>query len=358
LRLGAFVILAAALVSCSGPPSPAAALIPSTPAKSQAGDLRTRLDLLLGEHVMIVAKESAAAVNHTDDYGAYAALLATNSSDMTRLLSRAFGNTTAGQIAKAWNTQNGYLVDYTIAVVTHDDAKAKAAMLTLTGEFVPQFAQLLGDASDLSIDTVKQLASRQVSADKAFIDDVFAHRYGSLYSDLNNAYTKAANLGDKLSIQIATRFPDKFPGDPTRPEVVTRVSLNLLLHEHSYLSTMATAAAVAGRNPEAVAASNALAVNRDAIANSIGPSFVDVWTARDKALFGYAAGDSAARSALTSTFVDAFTSLTHTAKPPVIDQVEATLRVIDDQRARSSKQVADDDRAAATAMQPIADSIR
>ena len=307
---------------------------------------------------MIVAKESAAAVNHTDDYGAYAALLATNSSDMTRLLSRAFGNTTAGQIAKAWNTQNGDLVDYTIAVVTHDDAKAKAAMLTLTGEFVPQFAQLLGDASDLSIDTVKQLASRQVSADKAFIDDVFAHRYGSLYSDLNNAYTKAADLGDKLSIQIATRFPDKFPGDPTRPEVVTRVSLNLLLHEHSYLSTMATAAAVAGRNPEAVAASNALAVNRDAIANSIGPSFVDVWTARDKALFGYAAGDSAARSALTGTFVDAFTSLTHTAKPPVIDQVEATLRVIDDQRARSSKQVADDDRAAATAMQPIADSIR
>jgi hypothetical protein len=38
--------------------------------------------------------------------------------------------------------------------------------------------------------------------------------------------------------------------------------------------------------------------------------------------------------------------------------VAATLKVIDDQRSKSGLAIADDDRAAATAMQPIADSVQ
>ena len=87
----------------------------------------------------------------------------------------AFGNTTATQLVKSWNEQNGYLVDYAIGVVTHDDAKAKAAMLTLTGEFVPRFAQQLSEAGGIGPGQAGQLLSPQVSADKAFIDEVFAH---------------------------------------------------------------------------------------------------------------------------------------------------------------------------------------
>src|SRR5439155_672078 len=96
-------------------------------AGTQAADLRTRLDLLLGEQVMIVAKESAAAVNHSDDYAGYTALLTANSSDLADLMRRAFGNSAAAQLAQQWNVQNGYLVDYAIAVVTHNDGKASCA---------------------------------------------------------------------------------------------------------------------------------------------------------------------------------------------------------------------------------------
>jgi hypothetical protein len=42
----------------------------------------------------------------------------------------------------------------------------------------------------------------------------------------------------------------------------------------------------------------------------------------------------------------------------IAGHVNATIKVVDDQRAKSSKTIAGDDRAAATSMQPIADSIQ
>jgi len=72
----------------------------------------------------------------------------------------------------------------------------------------------------------------------------------------------------------------------------------------------------------------------------------------------YATGDSTSKHALNDTFVNAFAGLAHANQSQVAAQVTATLKVIDEQRAKSSRSLASDDRAAATSMQPIADSIR
>jgi len=144
-------ILALACNPTGGGQTPGGSSPAASVAGTQAADLRTRLDLLLGEHVMIVAKESAAAVNHSDDYAGYTALLTANSSDLADLMRRAFGNSAAAQLAQQWNVQNGYLVDYAIAVVTHNDGKASGAMSGLTNGFVPQFAQLVSDVSQLPL---------------------------------------------------------------------------------------------------------------------------------------------------------------------------------------------------------------
>ena len=315
---------------------------------------------------MIVAKESAAAVDHSDEYATYTALLATNSADLSSLIGGAFGNTAASQFTQAWNIQNGYLVDYAIGVVTHSDAKANGAMSGLTNGFVPQFAKLINDVSQLPLDPVQQLTSQQVLEDKAFIDDVFAGKYSTYYTDLHRAYAQTSRLGDALATQIAIKFPDKFPGDPSVQPVDARVSFNQLLQEHSYLATMATDATVAGRAPEKTAATSALAANADMLGTAFARAFgsdagtqVDtIWASRNAAILGYASGDPASKTTLTGTFVTAFVSLSKVPAARVTSQVDATLKVIDDQRSKSSKSVADDDRAAATAMQPIADSIQ
>ncbi|MGZ6328203.1 MAG: hypothetical protein ACXWN2_05755, partial [Candidatus Limnocylindrales bacterium] len=69
------------------------------------------------------------------------------------------------------------------------------------------------------------------------------------------------------------------------------------------------------------------------------------------------ASDSSARQRLTDSFVTQFSALTHVSAASVRAQVTATLTAIDDQRAKSYKTLAGDDRAAAGAMQPIADRI-
>jgi hypothetical protein len=339
-------------VTPSGSPSPAAS--------NRAADLRTQLDLLLAEHVMIVAKESAAAVNHSDEYSSYTALLTTNSKDLTNLLGRAFGNTAATQLAQAWSIQNGYLVDYAIGIVTHNDAKANGAMSGLINGFVPQFAQLITDASQLPLDSVTQLMKQQMLEDKAFIDDVFAQRYPAFYKDVHTGYTQTSRFGDALAAQIAQKYPDKFPGDPAVPTVDARVTLNLLLQEHSYLETMATDAVAAGRSTEKTAATAAMATNADklrAAGPGSGSGFEQAWAARDAALLAYASGEAASKPALTDTFVHEFAALWQVDRAPVKTQIDATIKVIDDQRAKGVKSLAADDRAAATAMQPIGDSV-
>ena len=314
---------------------------------------------------MIVAKQAVAAANHTDDYTSYTGLLATNTSELTELWRRAFGNTTATRLATSWDTQNAYLVDYTIGVVTHDAARSKTALGNLTQKFVPEFAQLVTDASHLPLDPVALLLTQQALENKAFIDDYGTPNYAQFYTDLRRAYAQTSRFGDALSVEIAHRFPDKFPGDPELRAVNVRVSANLLLHEHSYLATMATSAVSGGRNPEGTAAQAALhdsAVAASAvIASTVGIAAAEIanqWEVEHDSLLRYARGDAAARSVLTNNFVNDLASRAHMSKALVLDHVNATLKVIDDQRAKNYAALANDDRAAATSTQPIADAVR
>ena len=365
LKPVAVVTLTLALLACSTQTAPP----PQSPAaegETLAADLRTQLDLLLSEHVMIVAKETSAAVNHSDDYPAYTTLLTTNVSDLATLFGRAFGNTAAADLSQLWNTQNALLVDYAIGVVTHNDDKANAAMTSLTGQFVPQFAQLVNRHTFVARDQVVQLQTKQLLKDKAFIDDVFAKKYGAYYSDLHAAYANSSLLGDTLAVHIVQRFPDKFPGDPSLLGVDIRVSFNLVLQEHAHLATMATASVIAGRTVEKSAAEAALASN----AGLLSAAFVRlydtgasaqldrVWSARNKLILDYASGADPTSTSLTQDVVTMFAYLTHVDRLLVLRQMQATIKVIDDQKAKSFKPIAGDDRAAATAMQAIADSIQ
>ena len=350
------VALTACTIQNTPPPSPS----PTSPAQSQAADVRTRMDLLLSEQVMIVAKESAAAVNHSDEYTAYASLLSLNTSDLSALIARAFGNTSGVQFMNLWSAQNGFLVDYAIGVVTHNDDKAKAAIGNLNSSFAPQLTQLISAMSHLPNDPTGQLIVEQLRDDKAFIDDVFAGTFKAYYADLHRAYAHTSRLGDLLAEEIAVDFPDRFPGNPADPSVDARVTLNLALQEHSYLATMATDATVSGRSSEKAEAFLALMSNNDGMQSVVEDSrFSLAWSKEVGSLSAYALnGDPASAKSLTDTFVSELAVVVSKASPSVISHhVNATIRVVDDQRAKAPS-VADDDRAAATSMQPIADSIR
>lgn len=340
---------------------------PAVPAsQTQAADLRTELDLLLGEQVMIVSKEATAAANHSDEFSGYAALLSVNSADLANLARSAFGDSAATQFSRAWDTQNAGLVEYTVGVVAHDGGKASAAMSSLTSTSAPQIAQLLTSLTQVPLDPLTQLLTQQILLDKVAIDDAAAQKYASLYLDVHTAYAQSSRLGDALAPRIAQKFPDKFPGDASARPVDDRVRLNLLLQEHAYVATMMGDAAANGRSADQAAAVAALASNADAFGtefaalrgNAAATQLDDIWLARDSAIAAYAASaDASARTALSTTFVTSFTALTHVDRQPVDDEVTALLKVLDEQRSKSYTSLAQDDRSAATAMQPIANAL-
>ena len=350
-----------------------------TAADSKAADLRVRLDGLLGEHVIVIAKTSlAATANRSDEYKGYATLLTTNGSDLSDVIASAFGASAAATFDQIWGAQNNYYVDYTVGLVSHNAAKSNGAASGLTNGFVPQFAQFMNTMASIPLDPITQLSTEQVLETKAMIDDQAALNNPKTFADLQRAYAQASRIGDALASAIASKFPDKFPGDPANKAVDFRVALDNLLEEHSYVATMTSSATAAGRNTEQAAALNALAANADALGTlfsqvfgtATGTRFDQVWSARDADLVVYAGNaDSTTRqnalADLTMTFVAQFSSLVDDSTDlagtevsnPIQLQVEAMVRAIDDQRSKSASMLAADDHSAAAAMNPIGDLI-
>lgn len=381
------VIAALAAIACSdsntGAPASGSRL--SSPshdgitADSKAADLRARLDLLLGEHVIVITKESlAATANRADEYAGYATLLTINGSDLSGVMSSAFGASAAARFDQIWSAQNNYFVDYTVGVVSHDDKKTSGAASSLVNGFVPDFAKFLNSMSSIPLEPITQLATEQVLEAKAIIDDQAALNNAKMFLDLHRAYAQASRIGHALASAIAARFPDKFPGDPANKAVDFRVSLDNLLQEHAYLATMTTSATAAGRSTEQAAALTALAANADELGTlfsqvfgaATGTRFDHVWGARDAELVVYAGNaDASTRQAalngLSNDFVLQFSSLVRDSVNvsdaaisfPVQGQIADMIRVIDDQRSKTAKLVAADDHTAATATIPIGDLI-
>jgi hypothetical protein len=232
--------------------------------------------------------------------------------------------------------------------------------------FVPQFAKLIAGLTSISVASTTQLQIQQLMQLKEVIDKEAAQSYAAMYPGLRLAYATSTLIGDALAISVVQQFPDKYPGDPSNKGVDERVALNDLLQEHSYLATMTTDAAVNKRTAEQSAAASSLGANAEALSalftelrgSVAGASIGELWGARNSDLIAYATnGDAAARQDLTEKFVTRFYALSPVAADSVRGQVLATIKVIDDQRTKAFKAVAGDDKAAAAAMQVIADRI-
>ncbi len=76
----------------AGPSAPAAGGV-SGATDSKAADLRVKLDLLLGEHIILATKATGAALGgRQGEFAAYGDLLNTNGTDIGAMIGAAFGN--------------------------------------------------------------------------------------------------------------------------------------------------------------------------------------------------------------------------------------------------------------------------
>ncbi len=333
-----------------------------SPAQTAAAGLVTRLAVLLSEPAYLFAKESEAAVLQLPDYAGYVGLVQANEDDAANVMREAFGNTAATTLSASWQAVDADLVQYAVAVAGHDAAKVARAASDLDGNAVPALVAAFSKVTGVPGPTLGSLLGDWSRATRAMADDAVAQRFDRFQQDIATAFADGDRWSALASHAIVSLFPDKYPGDPSQPAVQQRAALNLALLEHAYLVSMATDATVANRGAARSAAFSALTRNQKLLladAKTADPASLSaLWTARIDALLAYAArGDPASRSAITDDFVARFSALTRAPRSTVAEQAAAALKVIDDQRAQGYDVLPGDDRAAAMAMQPLADAL-
>ncbi len=283
---------------------------------SDAANLRVDLDYLLGEHLILAAKATGAALDARDDqFAAYGELLNTNGTDLGAAIGSIYGADAEDEWNRIWSAHNGFFVDYTTGVATDDAAVADGAVEDLTTIYVPEFSAFLAGATGLPEDAVADLVTDHVLQTKAVVDAQASGDFAAAYDAIRAAYAHMQMIGDALAPAIAEG--NDIDGEAVNAGVDLRVALNQLLQEHLYLASFATDAAIGGRSDEFAAAGAALNTNGTDLGAAIG------------SLYGAEAEDEWNRiwSAHNGFFVD-YTTGVATDDQAVMDQAVEDLTTV------------------------------
>jgi hypothetical protein len=93
-----------------------------------AASLRVALNSLLGEHVILAAAATGAALDGRDvEFKAAASALDANSVDIAKAIGSVYGEGAEQAFLPLWRRHIGFAVDYTVGAATKDQAKHAAA---------------------------------------------------------------------------------------------------------------------------------------------------------------------------------------------------------------------------------------
>jgi hypothetical protein len=241
------------------------------PAAASAADLRAALTSLLGEHVLLAASATGAALGGREaQFQAAAGALDANSIDISKAIGSVYGADAETAFLAAWRSHIGFVVDYTTGLATKDQAKADKAVQDLLG-YSEAFGIFLNQANpNLPKDAVAALVKEHILTLKAIIDAQAAGDQASAFNATRAAFGHMDMMAVALAGGIAKQFPDKFAGAADSPAASLRATLTKLMQEHVYLAARATGAALGGRDAEFKAAAAALDSNSIDIAAAVG----------------------------------------------------------------------------------------
>jgi hypothetical protein len=224
-----------------------------------AADLRSNVNALLGEHVLIAAVATSHALGGREAAfkGAVGGLDA-NSVDISRAIGAVYGANAEKAFLPLWRKHIGFFVDYTTGAATKDKAKQDKAVADLVG-YSQDFGAFLSSANpNLPKSAVADLVKGHILTLKDVVDAQAVGDWPKAYSAIRSAYHHMQMIGDPLAGAIAKQFPNRFPGSTDSPAATLRTTLNMALREHAIVAAMATGSALGGRDAEFKAAANAL----------------------------------------------------------------------------------------------------
>jgi hypothetical protein len=273
------LLLLSVLTSCSagsGARPPAASPSASTGAVSlphdKAAGLRLQLNLLLGAHVLWLARTGDALIGmRHDEATAFGSAAHQSAGAISSELADLSGDTQSAQKAgQALQSFDTAFLDYTAAAFKQDNAAMQAAYQPLSNTYVQPLADLLAPLTGLPAGQLAPLLSKQADQARAMVDAmVKGASWQDIYQSLRSAYAQARNLADTLAPAIARRQGGRFPGNAASSAAGTLAAAGALLQEQTHLAGLAAAAAVGARADELTAAQGALEASRGDLSQAL-----------------------------------------------------------------------------------------
>jgi len=181
-------------------------------AASKAADLRVALNLLLDEHVQIVAFATGAALSGNDaGFQAAAKTLDTNTVGLGNAIGSVYGDAAKATFLELWRKHIGFFVSYTHATAKADKAGQDKAVADLDGYRKDFDAFLTGANPNLPKGAVAELLIPHVTGIAGFVQAQNA-KDPSSFDKAETAANHSQKIADPLAEAIAKQFPDKFAG--------------------------------------------------------------------------------------------------------------------------------------------------
>jgi LPXTG-motif cell wall-anchored protein len=243
----------------------------ASPSSINQSDLRALLSSQLGEHVVLAASATNAALHGRDaEFKAAADVLDANSVDLSKSIGTVYGADAENAFLPLWRKHIGFFVDYTQGKAAKDQAKQDKAVTDLT-QYTQDFGAFLNSANpNLPKETVADLIKTHVLTLKDVVDAQAAGDQAKAYQALRTSFGHMDMIASPLAGAIGKQFPDKFAGAADDAASTLRTTLNLGLQEHVVLASSATNAALHGRDAEFKAAADALDTNSVDLSKAIG----------------------------------------------------------------------------------------
>ena len=224
-----FALAAAAIFAVSGA-APAFAHDPVHNPSVTAQDLRALLSGQLGEHVMLAASATGAALGGRDaQFKAAAKSLDDNSIDISKSIGAVYGQGAQDAFLPLWRKHIGFVVDYTTGLATKDKAKSDKAVTDLL-QYAEDFGAFLSSANpNLPKAAVAGLVKDHIVGLRNVVDAQAAGDIKKQFAELRMAYMHMDMIGGALAGAIGKQFPDKFGGAADDAASDLRTGLNLLL---------------------------------------------------------------------------------------------------------------------------------
>lgn len=190
--------------SAGGQASAAAARMP-------VADLRSALERLFGEHAVLAAAATNAALGgRAAEFEAAAAALDANSVDLSKAVGSVYGARAEADFLRLWRTHIGFFVDYATGLGTRDAPRRDRAAARLDGYSEDLAAYLVRANPGFDRAALTALLAEHIGSLRAVIDAQAAGDQARAYALLRVAFGHMGMIADGLAAGIARQFPDRF----------------------------------------------------------------------------------------------------------------------------------------------------